>query len=150
MHAGTCSSVLSVKDEAKVTSLVSESCLIDCQLNGQVTSLLLDTGAQVSIIDMEDLKNYQSNTVVRSLQEILDDWNSFRVQCGNTVDIPFTDRFNMIVTIAEENNYGSVHVPFPVKTEKLEQPILGFNAIKVIMDAQKNTEAPVKMFCMLF
>ena len=99
---------------------------------------------------MEDLKNYQSNTVVRSLQEILDDWNSFRVQCGNTVDIPFTDRFNMIVTIAEENNYGSVHVPFPVKTEKLEQPILGFNAIKVIMDAQKNTEAPVKMFCMLF
>ena len=45
MHAGTYSSVLSVKDEAKVTSIVSESCLIDCQLNGQVTSLLLDTGA---------------------------------------------------------------------------------------------------------
>ena len=99
---------------------------------------------------MEDLKNYQSNTVVRSLQEILDDWNSFRVQWGNTVDIPFTGRVNMIVTIAEENNCGSVHVPFLVKTEKLEQPILGFNAIKVIMDAQKNTEAPVKMFGMLF
>ena len=99
---------------------------------------------------MEDLKNYQSNTVVRSLQEILDDWNSFCVQWGNTVDIPFTGRVNMIVTIAEENNCGSVHVPFLVKTEKLEQPILGFNAIKVIMDAQKNTEAPVKMFGMLF
>ena len=99
---------------------------------------------------MEDLKNYQSNTVVRSLQEILDDWNSFRVQWGNTVDIPFTGRVNMIVTIAEESNCGSVHVPFLVKTEKLEQPILGFNAIKVIMDAQKNTEAPVKMFGMLF
>ena len=150
MHAGTYSSVLSVKDEAKVTSLVSESCLIDCQLNGQVTSLLLDTGAQVSIIDMEDLKNYQSNTVVRSLQEILDDWDSFRVQLGNTVDIPFTDRVNMIITIAEENNYGSVNVPFLVTTEKLEQPVLGFNAIKVIMDSQKNTEAPVKMFSMLF
>ena len=99
---------------------------------------------------MEDLKNYQSNTVVRSLQEILDDWNSFRVQWGNTVDIPFTGRVNMIVTIAEENNCGSVHVPFLVKTEKLEQPVLGFNTIKVIMDAQKNTEAPVKMFGMLF
>ena len=150
MHAGTYSSVLSVKDEAKVTSLVSESCLIDCQLNGQVTSLLLDTGAQVSIIDMEDLKNYQSNTVVRSLQEILDDWDSFRVQLGNTVDIPFTDRVNMIITIAEENNYGSVNVPFLVTTEKLEQPVLGFNAIKVIMDSQKNTEASAKMFSMLF
>ena len=104
----------------------------------------------MSIIDMEDLKNYQSNTVVRSLQEILDDWDSFRVQLGNTVDIPFTDWVNMIITIAEENNYGSVNVPFLVTTEKLEQPILGFNAIKVIMDSQKNTEAPAKMFSMLF
>ena len=84
MHAGTYSSVLSVRDEAKVTSLVGESCLIDCQLNGQVTSLLLDTGAQMSIIDMEDLKNYHLNTVVRSLEEILGNCDSCRVQWGNT------------------------------------------------------------------
>ena len=57
MHAGLYSSTLTVKDEAKVAGLVGESCLTDCQLNGQVMSLLLDTGAQVSIIDMEDLKN---------------------------------------------------------------------------------------------
>ena len=60
MRAGTYSSVLSVKYEAKVASLAGESCLIDCQLNGQVTSLLLDTGARVSIIDIEDPKNYHS------------------------------------------------------------------------------------------
>ena len=56
----------------------------------------------------------------------------------------------MIVTIGEENNWGSVHVPFLVTTEKLQQPILGFNAIKVTMDGQKNTEALVKRFSMLF
>ena len=150
ISAGTYSSVLSVKYEAKVASLVGESCLIDCQLNGQVTSLLLDTGARVSIIDIEDLKNYHSNTVVRSLDEILDDCDSFRVQWGNTADIPITGWGDMIVTIGEESNCGSVHVPFLVTTEKLQQPILGFNAIKVIMDAQKNTEALVKMFSMLF
>ena len=150
LRAGTYSSVLSVKDEAKLASLVGESCLIDCQLNGQVTSLLLDTGAQVSIIDIEDLKNYHSNTVVRSLDEILDDCDSFRVQWGNTADIPITGWGDMIVTIGEESNWGSVHVPFLVTTEKLQQPILGFNAIKVIMDAQKNTQALVKMFSMLF
>ena len=118
MRAGTYSSVLSAKDEAKVASLVGESCLINCQLNGQVTSLLLDTGAQVSIIDIEDLKNYHSNTVVRSLDEILDDCDSFRVQWGNTADIPFTGWVDMIVTIGEESNCRSVHVPFLV-TEKL-------------------------------
>ena len=55
----------------------------------------------------------------------------------------------MIVTIREENNCGSVHVPFLVTTEKLQQPVLGFNATKV-MGAQKNTDALVKMFSMLF
>ena len=33
----------------------------------------------MSIIDMEDLKNYQSNTVVRSLEEILEDCDSFNI-----------------------------------------------------------------------
>ena len=56
----------------------------------------------------------------------------------------------MIVTTGNENNCGSVHVLFLVTNEKLQQPILVFNAIKVIMDAQKNTEALVKMFSMLF
>ena len=117
MRAGTYSSVLSVKYEANVASLASESCLIDCQLNGQVTSLL-DTGARVSIIDIEDSKNYHSITVVRSLDEILDDCDSFRVQWGNTADIPFIGWVDMIVTIGEESNCRSVHIPFLV-TEKL-------------------------------
>ena len=75
---------------------------------------------------------------MRSLDEILDDCDSFRVHWGNTADTPFIGWVDMIVTIGEENNFGSVHVPFLVTTEKLQQPILGFNAIKVIMDAQKN------------
>ena len=50
----------------------------------------------------------------------------------------------MIVTTGNENNCENVHVPFLVTNEKLQQSILGFNAIKVIMDAQKNTEALVK------
>ena len=55
----------------------------------------------------------------------------------------------MIVTIGEENNCRSVHAPFLVISEKLQQPVLGFNAIKVTMDAQIYTEALVKMFGML-
>ena len=45
----------------------------------------------------------------------------------------------MIVTIGEQNNCGSVHVPFLVTTEKLQQPILGLTAIKVLTDTQKST-----------
>ena len=78
------------------------------------------------------------------------DSDSCRVQWGNTADIPFRGWVDMISTIGEEKNCWSVHVPFVATTEKLQQPILGFNAIKVIMDAQKCTETLVKMFSMLF
>ena len=37
MRADTYSSVLSVKDRAKVAATAGESCLIDYQLDGQVT-----------------------------------------------------------------------------------------------------------------
>ena len=56
----------------------------------------------------------------------------------------------MIITIGDENNCESVHVLFLVTTEELKQLILGFNAIKVIMDSQENTEALVKMFSISF
>lgn len=69
---------------------------------------------------------------------------------GNTADIPLACWVDMIVTVAEQNNCGSVHVSFLVTPEKPQQPILGFNALKVIMDAQKNAYALVKMFSMLF
>ena len=86
---------------------------------------------------------------MRSLEEILDDYDSFRVQWANTGDTIFTGWVDMIVTIGEENNCRSVHAPFLVISEKLQQPVLGFNAIKVTMDAQIYTEALVKMFGML-
>ena len=108
---------------------------------------MLDTGAQVYIIDMEDLKDYHSNTVVRSLEGILEDSDSFRVSWAKTADIPFTGWVDITVTIGEKKNC-SLHAPFLVTTEKLQQPMLGFNAIKVIMDAQRYTEALLKMFDM--
>ena len=60
----------------------------------------------MSIIDIEDLKNYHPNIVVRALDEILDDFHSFRVQWGNTADIPFTGWVDMIVTLEKKTTAG--------------------------------------------
>ena len=65
---------------------------------------------------MEDIRNYHLNRVVRSLEEILDECDSFHVQWGKTVDIPFTGWVDMIIITGEENNCRSVHVPFLVTT----------------------------------
>ena len=103
----------------------------------------------MSIIAVEDLKNYHSDRAVRSSEGLLDNCDSFPVHWGNTADVTFTGWVDVIVNIREKNNCGSVHVLFLVTTKKLQLPILGFKAVKIIMDAQKNTDALVKMFSML-
>ena len=41
---------LSPKEKAKIAKIVGEKCLMQCELSGVPTSVLLDTGAQVSIV----------------------------------------------------------------------------------------------------
>ena len=86
---------------------------------------------------------------MRSSEELLDNCDSFPVQWENTADIIFTGWVDMIVNIGEQNKCGSVHVLFLVTPKKLQLPILGFNAIKIITHAQKNTDALVTRFSML-
>ena len=72
-----------------VVGLVGEKCLVKCIANKNPTVMLLDTGAQVSIVSKSYLtKNYPELTV-KPLKEILENGDSFRVQCGNSTQIPF-------------------------------------------------------------
>ena len=48
--SGSYSTNLTPKEKKKVAELIGDNCLIQCRLNQRETSVLLDTGAQASII----------------------------------------------------------------------------------------------------
>ena len=75
---------MSQHESEKVVELVGEKCLVKCIANKNPTVMLLDTRVQVSIVSKSYLtKNYLELTV-KSLKEILEHSDSFRVQWGNS------------------------------------------------------------------
>ena len=92
--------------------------------------MLLDTGAQVSIVSKSYLtKNYPELTV-KPLKEILENGDSFRVQWGNSTQIPFLGWTSLNVQVGDETNSATLDVPYLVTSGEVEYPILGFNTIR--------------------
>ena len=92
--------------------------------------MLLDAGAQVSIVSKSYLtKNYPELTV-KPLKEILENGDSFRVQWGSSTQIPFLGWTSLNVQVGDETNSATLDVPYLVTSGEVEYPILGFNTIR--------------------
>ena len=138
IQAGTFSNNVSDQKGARIAELVGDKCVISCRLNESPMEVLLDTGAQVSILSNRDLRKEIRSAKLQPMSSILDSDDSLRVQWGNHVDIPFSGWVNLNVTIGEGETKSSVEVPFLVTTEELERPILGFNAIKILANGKQD------------
>ena len=72
--------------------------------------MLLDTGAQVSIVSKSYLmKNYPKLTR-EPLKEILENGDSFRVQWGNNAQISFLGWASLSVQVEDETNSATLDV----------------------------------------
>ena len=131
----TFATTMSPKSKAKLANLVGERCVIACQLNEVDTEVLLDTGAQVSLITQNQLRQISPNTEVRNVAELLDEQDSLRVQWGNSSSIPFVGWVELPMSIGEEEHQIVSNIPFLVLTEDLENTLVGFNAIKDLFNS---------------
>ena len=88
--------------------LVDEKCLVKCIANKDPTVMLLDTGAQVSIVSKSFLTKNCPELTVKPLKEILEDGDSFRVQRGNSAQIPFLVWTSLNVQVVDKTNSGTL------------------------------------------
>ena len=63
--------------------------------------MLLDTGAQFSIISKSYLTKNYPELPVKPLKEILENGDSFRVQWGNSTQIPFLGWTSLNVQVGD-------------------------------------------------
>ena len=120
-------------EREKSVGLVGEKCLVKCIANKNPTVMLLDTGAQVSIVSKSCLtKNYPVLTV-KALKEILENGDSFRVQWDNSTQIPFFGCTSLNVQVGDETNSATLDVSYLITSGEIEYPILGFNVIREIV-----------------
>ena len=123
---------LSTKQKHKVTGLIGEKCLIKVLLNNKLSSVLLDTGAQVSVINDKYLRENFPHVAEYHVNELLDEPDSLRVQWGNQTDIPFSKYTVTNLCIGEGEDKYHLDVPFLITADQISNPILGFNTIKHI------------------
>ena len=107
----------------KLLRLVGEKCLIKVTIEGCTHSVLWDTGAQVSLVGLDWLKEHLSNVKMHDISELIN--NDLTVKCANDISIPFVGWVDLNVVVRDQ----SVRVPFLVCKMHLENPIVGYNVI---------------------
>ena len=81
MHkAGVYNTTLAPSERDEVVQLTGEKCLLDCKMNGIKTKVLLDRGAQVSLISKAWLNTHLNGGKVSKIEKILGPCDELRVE----------------------------------------------------------------------
>ena len=135
---GSYQTACSMKDKPKVANSVGEKCMLQCRLNDIVMPVLMDTGVQVCIIEKRVLGERFPDNKIKLVEDLLDDGDNLRVKWGNSHGIPFRGFVELSVALGGHLSLHKLNVPFLVTTERLNQPILSFNAIKMLVQLNDN------------
>ncbi|KAJ8027641.1 hypothetical protein HOLleu_32842 [Holothuria leucospilota] len=143
----TCGMISSNKRK-KMTKLVGNRCLIYCTLNDVHTTALWDTGAQVSLVSEEWVKQHLPQTVVRPMEDLLDS-EGLRLNTATGTPIGFQGWIEVKFQIPNATLTGDeIIVPMLVTEEILETPIIGYNVIEE-MAQRGSMKSTQKQFCKL-
>lgn len=124
--------------------LVGKKALTQCYLNGLAVGALLDTGAQVSMIDREWKDKYLPDIDIKPLTEIIEDEEELALYAVNGDPLPFEGWVAIIVNLpGNEDPNLSISVPFLVSSFTLERPLLRFNVLEEVIHSQPEKPIPL-------
>ena len=124
---------LSPKDHAKISALVGNKCMIDCNLNGIKTKALWDTGSQVSVISKPLLRSSFGETEIKNLAALLGGHTRLEVRAANDTPIPYCGFVELEFSLSGEQDASPIVVPFLVTENSLANPIIGYNVIEELV-----------------
>ena len=79
-NRGSYQTACSMNDKPKGAKLAGQKCMLYCRLNDNVMPLLMDTGAQVSIIEKKVLQERFLDNKIKPVEDLPDDGDNLRVQ----------------------------------------------------------------------
>lgn len=117
----------------RVAKLIGEKCTLKCHLSGYIVTVLLDSGAQVSIIDRGWKQKFLPEQQVRPLSELMGD-RDLDLTAANGEPIPYDGWIELTFNLpGNEDPSLAIRVPFLVSRVSLARPILGFNVIQELI-----------------
>ncbi|KAI4885982.1 hypothetical protein NFI96_028798, partial [Prochilodus magdalenae] len=117
----------------QTAKLVGKRCLVRASLGGVDTTILWDTGSQVSIVGRNWKRKYLPDVEVRPVQELLEE-GALELSAANGTEVPYEGWVEVEFTLSKNAVAGMsdkpVLVPILVASSDIERPIIGFNVIE--------------------
>lgn len=106
----------------RVAQLVGRKCNIKCYINNYAMDCLLDTGAQVSILDRQWVKTYLPDHKLRLLAELMGQ-KTLSVLAVNGEPLPYDGWMGVMVNLPNNSDpHLVIQVPFLVSSMPLDRP----------------------------
>ncbi|KAJ8009423.1 hypothetical protein DPEC_G00088720 [Dallia pectoralis] len=116
----------------RAAPLIGCQLLIRCSLAGYAATALLDSGANVSLIDRTWKGKYLPCQAIRPLSELMDRELDVQAITGDVV--PYDGYVELIVNLQGNDDPDlSIRVPFLVSRLQLERPVVGFNVVQELI-----------------
>lgn len=107
--------------------------MLSCHLNGVKVQMLLDSGAQVSMVGKSWLEQTLPNVKIHPLNSLLSDL-TLDITAANGTAVPFEGWVEVLLEVLSENHGRvAILVPLLVSINCVTSPLLGFNVIEEII-----------------
>ena len=136
---------LTPQQHATVVGLVGKRCTVNGEINGHLVEVLWDTGAQVSIISNEFLRNFPG-VAVKDISELLD--TKLNLTAANGREMPYIGWVELNFRLSSCNH--DLKVPFLVTEQCLDSLLIGFNVIEEIIKGSNGDAALSKVITASF
>lgn len=134
-----------VRKGNRVAKLIGKRCIVTCYLNGVKTDMLLDSGAQVTILGKDWLEKHLPEVKVQSLEELLPD-DPLKITAANGTDVLFEGWAEILMEIkSTKHGQVSIQVPILVSQNCVSGLLLGFNVIEEIILESLETPGSVSL-----
>ena len=115
-------------EHQKIDKLIGQKCEINCSLDGTESKVLLDTGAQVSLISRHFLHKFLPNLQIQPMKDLSGE-QTLELYIVNNSLIQFDGFVEITFAFLSKDEDFCIKVPFLVTSEDIDKTIIGFNVI---------------------
>ena len=106
-----------------------------CKLDGVELQVLLDTGAQVSIMSEKNLKRRFVDTKGHGIEELLDSGVDLELSTANGTQLPYLGWVKMTIELkGPSEGSNKIIVPMLITHAALHLPIIGYNVLEQLVN----------------
>jgi len=128
------STCITPKEKGKVAKFIGKKCIVLCKLNGVEIPVLLDTGAQVSIISLQVLKHCSPETKLNRIEDCLDPGATLELTTANGTVLPYLGWVSINCELKGDNKgSGTISLPMLVTESILDHPIIGYHVLEQLI-----------------